>query len=288
VALPDRVSLMGVRFDVMNERQLIDHLLAELDAGRGGWVVTPNVDILRQTTQQPELAELVSLATLVVADGAPVEWAGRLSGQGMPPRIAGASLLWSLSAGAAACGRKVFLLGGRRGAGSKAMVALQQAYSGLQVDVHCPPFGFETDTAASAAVRTALRAAGSDIVFCAFGFPKQERLMARLSPEFPHTWFLGVGASIDFAAGYVPRAPLWMQRAGIEWMFRLATEPKRLARRYLRDDIPFAARLMAWAAAERARSLLKLRQGKTARTVTRNGEVRSTISQTGTEQHDRS
>jgi N-acetylglucosaminyldiphosphoundecaprenol N-acetyl-beta-D-mannosaminyltransferase len=252
VARPDCVSIMGVRFDAMNERQLIDLLLAELDAGRGGWVVNPNVDILRQTKQQPELAELVSSATLVVTDGAPVEWAGRLSGQEMPPRIPGSSLLWSLTAAAAARRRKVFLLGGRPGAGSKAMVALRQACPALQVDVHCPPLGFEADTAASEAVRTALRAAGSDIVFCAFGFPKQERLMAALAPDFPHVWFLGVGGSIDFAAGYIPRAPLWMQRAGVEWLFRLATEPRRLAGRYLRDDLPFAIRLLGWAVAYRA------------------------------------
>jgi N-acetylglucosaminyldiphosphoundecaprenol N-acetyl-beta-D-mannosaminyltransferase len=253
------LSIMGVRFAAMDERQLIDHLLAELDAGRGGWVVNPNVDILRQTTQQPELAQLVASAKVVVTDGAPVEWAGRLSGQRMPPRVPGSSLLWSLSAAAAARGRKVFLLGGRPGAGSKALVALREECPGLQVDVHCPPFGFEIDADASAAVRTALRAAHSDIVFCAFGFPKQERLMAALAPDFPRTWFLGVGASIDFAAGYVPRAPLWIQRAGIEWMFRLASEPRRLAGRYLRDDIPFAARLMAWAVAERARSRRQLR-----------------------------
>ena len=131
-------------------------------------------------------------------------------------------------------------------------MVLRQACPGLQVDVHCPPFGFEADTAASEAIRIALRNAASDIVFCAFGFPKQERLMARLSPEFPHTWFLGVGASIDFAAGYIPRAPLWMQRAGVEWLFRLATEPRRLAGRYLRDDLPFAIRLLGWAIAYRA------------------------------------
>ena len=89
MARPDRVSIMGVRFDAVNERELIDHLLSELDAGRGGWVVNPNVDILRQIAQQPELSQLVASARLVVTDGAPVEWAGKLSGQDMPPRIPG-------------------------------------------------------------------------------------------------------------------------------------------------------------------------------------------------------
>ena len=94
----------------------------------------------------------------------------------MPPRIPGASLLWTLTAAAAEQGRTVFLLGGRPGAGSNAMAALRQAYPGLQVDVHCPPLGFEADTAASEAIRIALHNAASYIVFCAFGFPKQERL----------------------------------------------------------------------------------------------------------------
>jgi N-acetylglucosaminyldiphosphoundecaprenol N-acetyl-beta-D-mannosaminyltransferase len=252
MATPEHISIMGVRFDAMDERQLIDHLLTELNVGRGGWLVNVNVDVLRQITHGQKLADLVSSATLVITDGAPVEWAGRLSGQNMPARVPGASLLWSLSAAAAQHNRSIFLLGGRPGAGLEARTALRRSSPGLQVAVYCPPFGFENDPIESAAVRAALRDAGSDIVFCAFGCPKQERLMAQLAPEFPHTWFIATGASIDFAANYIPRAPVWMQRAGLEWMFRLVTEPKRLAGRYLRHDLPFAVRLIGWAVAYRA------------------------------------
>ena len=102
-------------------------------------------------------------------------------------------------------------------------------------------------------VRARLAAAKPDIVYVGLGFPKQERLIVRLAPSFPRTWFVGCGAAIPFVAGEVRRAPTWMQRAGAEWLFRLLTEPRRLAGRYL-HDMPFAARLLAGCAAERFRS----------------------------------
>jgi hypothetical protein len=116
---------------------------------------------------------------------------------------------------------------------------------------YAPPIGFDATAGGIDAVCEKLVSARPDIVYVGLGFPKQERLITRLAPALGGSWFVGCGAAIPFAAGVVPRAPGWMQQAGLEWLFRLAGEPRRLCRRYLIDDLPFAVMLLASCAAER-------------------------------------
>ncbi len=252
---PSRVDVFGVNFDQFDEPSLVAHIIRECERGQGGWVVTPNVDIMRQIAQDSELANLVGRASLVVADGAPVEWAARVARKTFAHRAPGASVFWSLSEAAARADRPVLLLGGRRGAPEAAANALRAAYPGIAVDTHWPEMGFEARPQEMADLYSAVERSAGGIVFCGFGFPKQEKLMAELVAAFPQSWFLGIGGAIDMAAGIVGRAPEWMQRAGIEWTYRLGAEPKRLARRYLVEDIPFAAKLMRWAVSERLSAL---------------------------------
>jgi N-acetylglucosaminyldiphosphoundecaprenol N-acetyl-beta-D-mannosaminyltransferase len=122
---------------------------------------------------------------------------------------------------------------------------LERELAGVRVGFHCPPFGFESDPAARADIDGAIQAFGPAIYFCGFGFPKQEHLMAELSARYPESWFVGSGASLSFLAGETRRAPVWMQRSGLEWLFRLSQEPRRLFRRYIVDDIPFAVRMIS-------------------------------------------
>jgi N-acetylglucosaminyldiphosphoundecaprenol N-acetyl-beta-D-mannosaminyltransferase len=114
-----------------------------------------------------------------------------------------------------------------------------------------PPYGFEDDRARRAAVLTDVVEAKPDLVLVGLGFPKQERLIDELRPELPGAWFLGCGASINFVIGDERRAPRWMQRSGLEWIHRLAQEPRRLGPRYLRHDLPYAASLLGRSALTR-------------------------------------
>lgn len=246
-----RSEILGVHCDQLDSEGIINWILRSLARGRGGWVVTPNVDILRQAKADPELARLVSEATLAIVDGAPVEWAGRIAKRPMMGRTSGASLVQPLAEAAAQHGVPILLLGGRPGSAEAAASELGRAVEGASPSHLCPPLGFESDETRFGEVVQAVRRCEGGIVFCGFGFPKQERLMARLTHMFPGTWFLGVGGAIDFLAGAVPRAPLLVQRLGFEWLFRLLVEPRRLARRYLVDGMPFALRLMTWALRER-------------------------------------
>jgi N-acetylglucosaminyldiphosphoundecaprenol N-acetyl-beta-D-mannosaminyltransferase len=246
-----RTVVDGVAFDPVTESAVVDQVMVELAAGRGGRIVTPNVDIHRQL-RDPEHRSLLDGVELVVADGMPVVWASRLQGRPLPGRVAGATLVRALARRAAAEGRSVFILGGEPDVAAAAADRLTAEEPALQVaGWHSPPLGFEAVPAEQAAVLAAVTQAQPDIVFVALGFPKQERLMAELHSLFPGSWFVGCGGSVDFIAGRTTRAPLLLQRIGLEWAFRLAQEPRRLARRYLVDGIPHAAGMLARSAAAR-------------------------------------
>ena len=249
---PACVTLCDLDVHRISEAATIGVILRGLDEGRGGSVVTANLDQLRQLVRHSELTSLFRRADLVVADGMPLVWASRLQGEPLPERVAGSDLVWSLTAEAALRDRSVYLLGGAPGACEEAEARLRECYPGARFAGHfCPPVGFEYDAMQIQEIRRRLREANPDIVYVALGFPKQERLIAYLRSEFEDMWFLGVGYSLSFIAGHTRRAPAWMIRLGLEWLHRLVQEPGRLAKRYLFHGLPFAARLFARSLARR-------------------------------------
>ncbi|MFI7444420.1 WecB/TagA/CpsF family glycosyltransferase [Nonomuraea indica] len=249
-----RVVLAGIGVDPVTEAEVVEHVAAELDAGRGGRIVTPNVDICRAAARDAALRELVNTADLVVADGMPLVWASRLLGDPLPERVTGADLIWSLSKRAARRGWPVYLLGGPPGVAVAAARELASVFPLLKVaGVESPPHAFDRTAAGRERVLRRVTAARPKVVFVGLGFPRQDQLIASLCRRLPDAWFVGCGAAIAFASGMVPRAPGWMRDAGLEWAFRLGSEPGRLARRYLVDDLPFAVRLLTGCLVERCR-----------------------------------
>lgn len=241
-----RVRVAGIAFDDVDELAVVSSVMAALTSGRGGWIVTPNVDIARLCAQDPAAAELVRGADLVVADGVPVLWLARLAGSPLRARVTGSALIYSLTAAAAATGHSVYLLGGEEGVPQQAAERLAERYEGLPVaGADAPPLGFDTDPEQLAEVVERVTVARPDLVYVGLGFPRQERLIVHLQARLPSTWFLGCGAAIPMAAGVLDRAPGWMQDAGLEWFFRLGQDPRRLLDRYVRRDAPFLAR-SAW------------------------------------------
>lgn len=247
-----RLEIGGVQIDCVTEDDVIGHILGSLAGGRGGWVVTPNVDVLRQAARDSSIRDLIADADLVIADGMPVVWISRIKGHPLPGRVPGSDLIWSLSEAAGQAGASVFLLGGNSGVAEKAAGVLRDAVPGLQVaGHHCPPMGFESSPPEVEAIFAALEETKPDIVYCGLGFPKQERLIAQLRHRFPATWFLGVGISLSFVCGDMRRAPTWMQERGLEWLHRLSCEPRRLFSRYLVHDLPFTLYLLMHSAGAR-------------------------------------
>jgi len=240
-----RVDLLGVPLDPSTEGELVAHVIEAARAGRGGWVVTPNLDILRQCVVDPAIGELVSSADQIVADGAPLVLAARIQGRRLPERVRGSSLIWTLTEAAARAELRVFFLGGNPGTAERTMALLCERYPALiAAGACCPGFGFESDPAEQARIRAEVVAARPDLVFVALSFPKGERLIQQLRDAAPGAWWVGVGISFSYVAGEVPYAPAWLRRLGLEWLFRLAQEPGRLARRYLVLGVPFFARLL--------------------------------------------
>jgi len=243
------VHLGGVEFDPLDEQQVVDWVMTGLHAGRGGWIATPNVDHLQKCTRDPELRALLCDADLSVPDGAPLVWASHLCGHPVPARVTGADLLWSLTRAAAQNGFSVYFLGGEPGVPDSAGLVLQQWAPGLVVAGTCfPPLGFDHDPEEFVRVEEQVVSARPDLVFVGLGFPKQKRLIVALHDRLPAAWWLGCGAAIPFAAGAARRAPGWMGLLGLEWLYRLVHEPRRLVRRYLWEDAPYALALLLRAA----------------------------------------
>lgn len=239
------VTLSNVTFHALTEQQVIEHILNELDASHGGWVVTPNLDIVRRYNLEPEFRELIKPVTLTVADGMPLIWASKVQGTPLPERVAGSNLTATLPAGAATRGHSIFLLGGDEGTAEKAATILKERHPDLKVaGTYCPPFGFEKDQSQIDIITQMLTDTKPDIIFVALGCPKQERIIEMFRHHLPNAWWLGIGISFSFICGDVKRAPKWMQKCGLEWVHRLCQEPGRLAKRYLLHDIPFAFRLL--------------------------------------------
>lgn len=243
----------GLGVDPVSSSQVLDIVRAGWATGRGGLIVTPNVDIWLRTRRDLSARDLVAGASLVVADGQPLVWAGAVAGTPLPERVAGSELVETLAALAAAEGRTLYIVGGGdEGSAEEAAVALQERYPALRVvGTLVPPFGFESQDGYLERVQQGIVDSGADLVYVGLGFPKQERFAAPLIGRMPGTWFLGCGGGITMAAGRAARSPEWMQRLGLEWTHRLAQEPRRLAKRYLVDDIPAAVRLLAMSAKTR-------------------------------------
>ena len=244
-----RVCLAGLEIDALSGTEVVSHVR---DAPGGGWIVTPNVDILRQAAGDAALRDELRTADLVLADGAPLVWAARLAGTPLPERVAGSDLIWTLSE---QCGKSVYLVGGDPDGGADRAAAKLRARGVRVVGAVSPSFGFDAKPAEFDALRTDLMEVKPELVFVGIGFPRQERVIQRLRGDLPGAWFMGCGAAINFVAGDQVRANGFLQRTGLEWAHRLVSEPRRLAERYLRHDAPFALRLLATAAAHRRSGL---------------------------------
>ncbi len=208
------------------------------------YVVTPNLDHTVMLRTNPELRASYADAALVLADGMPLIWASKLTGRPLPERVAGSDLgpgaLASLPAGS-----RVFLLGASEQSSARAATNIQQSFPHLEVAGRLsPPPGFQSSEEWSERITSAIRDSGAQLVLVGLGAPKQEIWVHRHRERLPGTVVLCIGATIDFLSGEKPRAPVWAQRTGLEWLHRMLTDPKRLVGRYAKDAFYFPALLL--------------------------------------------
>ena len=234
------VQLRGMAIHAITREQTTNHIVKCSQQNVGGWVVTPNLDILRRHAKSVSFRNLIATSTLNVPDGMPLVWASRMKGQPLTERVNGTDLMIDVCEAAAEAGQSVFFLGGNPGSAEKAAEVLQTSFPGLKVaGCLCPELGFETDVETITEIGEVLYAAQPNFVFVGLGSPKQDVLINMLRLKLPKVWWLGVGVSFSFVAGEISRAPDWAKNNGLEWFYRFLAEPKRLFRRYLVQGVPF-------------------------------------------------
>jgi N-acetylglucosaminyldiphosphoundecaprenol N-acetyl-beta-D-mannosaminyltransferase len=239
------VDILGIPFDRVTLAEAVDRIGTMIAEGGPHYVVTPNVDFLVKARRDPELHRILGRADLVLCDGKPLVWASRWLGDPLPGRVAGSDLVPSLLKKAAERGWRIFLLGGGPGVAAEASARIEAAHPSLPpVAYYSPPFR-PLDEMNHAEIAERVRAAKPDIALVCFGCPKQEKWIARHYRALGVPVMIGAGATIDFLAGRMGRAPLWMRQSGTEWLFRLLQEPRRLSTRYIDDLISFAPAVVA-------------------------------------------
>ncbi|MEZ6139413.1 MAG: WecB/TagA/CpsF family glycosyltransferase [Zavarzinella sp.] len=204
-------------------------------------IITANLNYAMLCANSQELRDLNQRAAFLLADGMPMVWWSRWIGRPLPERVAGSDMMAHLASYGAARGWRFYLLGAGPGVAERAGKKLQEQYPGLVIcGTECPPFRTLT-TEEIHFQRHRILAAKPDILLVAFGQPKGERWILQHMDELQVPVSIQVGATLDFVAGIVSRAPRWMQITGMEWLYRLLQEPKRLVRRYF-DNIAFIVR----------------------------------------------
>jgi N-acetylglucosaminyldiphosphoundecaprenol N-acetyl-beta-D-mannosaminyltransferase len=237
--MPARVELFGVAMDPLRMDQAVGQILAWVHdpAPACHFVVTPNVDHVVMLQDHAALKAAYRDAGLVLVDGAPVLWSSHFLRQPVPERVAGSDLVPALfNAVSENQPLRVYLLGAAPGVAEKAAAIIRRCWPAIGVaGTYSPPLGFERDDSENESILSRIAAAQPDVLIVGLGAPKQELWVHKHQHRLAAKVVLCVGATIDFLAGERSRAPLWMQRVGMEWIYRIACEPRRLASRYAWD-----------------------------------------------------
>ena len=235
-----QVNIIETWIDDLDMAGVLAQLERLIAHGAPKQVITANVDQLVMKRREAEIERIFRNAALVVADGVPLLWAARFLKTPLSERINGTDLLEKTCELSAQRNFSVFLLGGSEGVAANAAGNLQKLFPGLIVSgTYSPYYGFENDADENKKIVALLNEKKIDILFTSLGFPKGIKWIDRHLPACGVPLAIEVGASFVFVAGKIKRAPRWMQENGLEWLWRLIHEPRRLCKRYLLDDLPF-------------------------------------------------
>ena len=253
-----KINIGGVEIDKYSFDEVVERIVEHALLGGGPeYVVTPNAQHILTLQNDAHFFEIYRKAFLVVPDGVSLLWAAKFLQTPLKGRVNGTDLFEKLCDVASEKGLKIFLLGGRPGAAEKAKDTLEARHPSLQiVGTHCPPYGFESKPAELAAINSKIKAAAPDLLFVGLGAPKQEKWIHANYQELGVPISVGIGVSFELVADMVPIAPVWMQKTGLEWFFRLLVEPNRLWQRYIIGNP-----LFIWLVLRQRLGLYKFKQG---------------------------
>ena len=223
----ERVEILGVKVDAVTMSQAVERVINLIESGKPSMVATANAEMLLNATHDAELKNILNAASLVVPDGAGTVWAARHLGKFMPERVAGFDLVQDLMKIAPAHGFKFFLFGAAPGIADKAKLKAETLYPGIKI-VGTRNGYFKADDEPD--IIAQIKSSRPDILLAALGVPKQEKWLFKHKDELKVPVSIGVGGTFDVMGGGVKRAPLWMQKARLEWLFRAMLQPSRAGR----------------------------------------------------------
>ena len=241
----ERVNVLGVGISVLNLRTALAAMIEAIQTGRKGYICVTGVHGVMEAQEDAGFKNILNGAFLCTPDGMPMVWAGKLNGHREMSRVYGPDLMLDVCAWSEQSGCRHFFYGGGEGVAERLVERLQARFPKLQVaGTFTPPFR-PLQPAEEKALQEQIHAARPDILWVGLSTPKQEKFMVEYLPKLDVTLMAGVGAAFDFHSGRVRQAPRWMQRSGLEWFYRLCSEPRRLARRYLRNNPLFVLKFSA-------------------------------------------
>lgn len=233
-----RIQMMGCAVDNLDMEESLAVVESFIRSGRPHQHVVVNVDKIVKASRDPGLRRIINDCDLINADGMPVVWASRLLGKPLKERVTGVDLFEALMARAAQKGWRVFLLGAREEVVSGVARLYPARYPGLTIAGYRNGYWSKAE---EEEVVAQIGAARPDILFVAISSPTKEAFLARYQAAMKVPFAMGVGGTFDVAVGHVKRAPVWMQKAGLEWFYRFLQEPRRMFRRYFIEDMAFVA-----------------------------------------------
>ena len=248
--MTNRVNVLGVGISVLNLKSALAAIATAVRERRKGYICVTGVHGVMEAQDSLEFKTILNHAFLCTPDGMPMVWAGKLNGHREMRRVYGPDLMLEVCAWSESSGCKHFFYGGADGVAGLLAQKLSAKFPKLQiVGTFTPPFrALNADEEIKLAQQ--ITAVQPDILWVGLSTPKQEKFMAEFLPKLDVTLMIGVGAAFDFHSGRVRQAPRWMQRSGLEWFYRLCSEPRRLAKRYCRNNplflMKFLGQLTGW------------------------------------------
>ncbi|AGA78970.1 WecB/TagA/CpsF family glycosyltransferase [Echinicola vietnamensis] len=232
----NKVDILGVKVANVSFEDTIDYIVDAVKNKKKTSIFTPNINLLIAAHKDQQYKDVLNTSGLLVPDGKPLVWTSKWLKQPLTEKVSGSSLFFRLCEVSAQENMRVFLLGAAPGVGDIAKQKLEKKYPGLTISgTYSPPFGFENDPAELDKIVKLLKESRSDVLVVGLGAPKQERFISKYLKAYNIPVSLGLGSSIDYAAGVQKMAPEWIKKTGLGWLYRTLDQPARLGKRYLSE-----------------------------------------------------
>lgn len=230
--------MLNTYVNSISMKEAIEEICRLVNEKKTSYVVAVNTDVIIKIENDEYLKKISDEADLTLVDGKPLVWLSKWLKRPVKEKISGSDLVPKLCRTAAEKGYTIFIIGGKDGVADTARTNLERDFKNIKiVGTYSPPLGFESDAEELSRINQKISDASPDIVIACFGCPKQEKWVYENYMKYDGTVSICAGATVDFLAGNVKRAPKWMSEHGLEWFYRFVQEPKRMFKRYFIDDL---------------------------------------------------